>query len=344
MSYSPLEFLLLFALSSVLVGLLTPRFRNFALKKDIFDRPNFSHKTHQQPVPYLGGVAIIAGVCLVTFTSAAFIDLRSLTLVSSVLLPCLILGLVGLVDDLISLSPWPRLIAQSAVGFFVAFLLVRGDTVGSPTGYQSLDVVITVLFIVGLSNSINFFDNVDGGASGTVMISSAFLALLSYTSGQYYLAGISAVLAGSTLGFLKWNRSPARIYMGDAGSLFLGSLLASLLVRFEPSPISFPTTFFVPLFLVAVPLLDTSVAVISRLVRGVSPLQGARDHLSHRLMRVGVPKVRAVMILWALTLVFGILGTLLSSVPFTFEPILTILGSLLWLVALAYFLRIPATD
>jgi UDP-GlcNAc:undecaprenyl-phosphate GlcNAc-1-phosphate transferase len=191
---------------------------------------------------------------------------------------------------------------------------------------------------------VNFFDNVDGGASGTVAISALFLVLLSYSSGQYYIAAISIVVAGSTLGFLKWNRSPARIYMGDAGSLFLGSLIASLLVRFDPNPIVYPTFFFVPLFLIAIPILDTSTVVISRIARGVSPFKGGRDHLSHRLMRLGISKVNSVLLLWGFTLLYGVFALILSNAPYSQEPLVVIIGSAIWLIALILFLRIPAID
>ena len=132
--------------------------------------------------------------------------------------------------------------------------------------------------------------------------------------------------------------------MGDAGSLFLGSLLATLLVRFEPNPITYPTFFFVPLFLIAVPLLDTCVAVLSRVRRGVSPLQGGRDHLSHRLMRLGIPKVKSVIILWLTTALFGMIALALSNVSYRLEPAVTTIGSLIWIFAFIYFFRIPATD
>ncbi len=344
MTYSPLDYLALFLATGLLVGFLTPKIRKLAIKREIFDAPNSSHKTHSEPVPYLGGLAIIFGVIVVAFAATWQADSKALDLVAAVLLPSLFLGAIGLIDDLIELSPWPRFLAQTLVGIAVAITLIATDTVGSPTGSRILDISLTILFIVGLSNSINFFDNVDGGASGTVAISALFLAFLSYSSNQYYIAAISVVAVGATSGFLFWNRSPARIYMGDAGSLFLGSLMASVLVRFEPNPIAYPTFFFVPLFLIAIPLLDTSVVVISRIVRGVSPFKGGRDHLSHRLMRIGIPKVKAVLLLWVMTGLFGIIAVILSNVSYRFEPAVVLSGSILWMVALFYFLRIPATD
>jgi UDP-GlcNAc:undecaprenyl-phosphate GlcNAc-1-phosphate transferase len=343
-NYSPLAYFALFLFSALFVGLLTPKIRKIAIKRKIFDTPDSAHKSHKEPVPYLGGVAIIIGVVGITFTTTLASNPDLLPLVAGVLLPSLFLGAIGLIDDLINLSPWPRFIAQSLVGIAVAITLIKTDTVGSPTGSRALDTAITVLFIVGLSNSVNFFDNVDGGASGTVAISAIFLALLSYSSGQYYIAAISMVVAGATLGFLKWNKSPARIYMGDAGSLFLGSLMASLLVRFDPNPIFYPTSFFVPVFLMAIPILDTATVVISRVTRGASPFKGGRDHLSHRLMRLGNSKIISVLILWGLSLIYGILALILSNAPYEKELLITILGSLIWLMALIFFLRTPATD
>ena len=344
MNYFLLEYLALFLATGVIVGLLTPRFRLLALRKKIFDAPNSQHKTHTEPVPYLGGLAIISGVILVTLPTTYITNPSLIGMVLGILLPPLFLGAIGLIDDLVNLSPWPRFIAQSLAGVAVAATIIWTDTVGSPTGSRVLDICITIIFIVGLSNSVNFFDNVDGGASGTVAISTIFLAFLSYSTSQYYIAALSIVLSGATAGFLWWNKSPARIYMGDAGSLFLGSLLASLLVRFDPNPIAFPTFFFVPLFLIAVPLLDTCTVVTSRIARGVSPFKGGRDHLSHRLMRKGFSKVRAVILLWNMTFVFGLFAVTLSSVSFKFEPIMTLAASISWLILLFIFLRLPAQD
>jgi len=343
-NYSPIDYLSLFLVSALIVGFLTPKIRNIAIKREIFDAPNSGHKTHKEPVPYLGGIAIIIGVLVVTLSATLTSDSDQIATVLAVLIPSLFLGFVGLIDDLVKLKPWPRFLAQTAVGIAVAITLIKTNTVGSPTGSRGLDIALTILFIVGLSNSVNFFDNVDGGASGTVAISASFLALLSYVSGQYYIAAISAVIAGATIGFLRWNRSPARIYMGDAGSLFLGSLMASILVRFDPNPITYPTFFFVPLFLIAIPLLDTTVVIISRIFRGISPFTGGRDHLSHRLMRTGLSKVKAVSTLWGFTFLFALLALLLSNVSHRWELRVTLLGSTIWIVLLFLFLRIPATD
>ena len=343
MNYSPLAYLALFLFSALFVGLLTPRIRKIAIKRKIFDTPDSAHKSHKEPVPYLGGIAIIIGVVGITFTATLFSNPDLLPLVAGVLVPSIFLGAIGLIDDLIDLSPWPRFIAQSLAGTAVAFILIQTNTVGSPTGSRALDIAITVLFLVGLSNSVNFFDNIDGGASGTVAISALFLSILSYSSEQYYISAISAVVAGGTFGFLKWNISPARIYMGDAGALFLGILIATLTLRFDPNPIYLSASFALPILLLAVPILDTSVAVISRLRRRISPFQGGQDHLSHRLMRAGLSKRQAVLSLWIISSFYCLIAIAISNAPFDLERALTGIAGIIWLLMLALFLRTPDT-
>jgi len=215
--------------------------------------------------------------------------------------------------------------------------LVSTNTLGSPTGSKVIDVFITILWIVGLTNAVNFFDNVDGGASGAIAISSAFLGLLAMQGGQILIASLSFVLCGATLGFLVWNKPPARIYMGDAGALFLGVLVASLAIRLDPNPINRISSFAVPIFLLAIPILDTSVAVTKRILRGVSPFQGGRDHLSHRLMGRGIEKRKSVLILWALAFYFSILALGISVAPYSAEGLITGLGLASWSALFIFF-------
>ena len=335
------QYLILYVCSATFVGLITPKIREIAIHRNVVDKPTQNHKTHSEPIPYLGGAGIAIGITVVSYVSTTLFASQALSLVSGILIPAFILGVVGLVDDVFNLKPFPRFLAQSGVGVFVALLLIRTKTVGSPTGSELADVFITTIFIVGLCNAINFFDNIDGGASGAVSISSTVLLLLSIQSGQYYLAAMAAVLAGSTLGFLWWNKSPARIYMGDAGSLFLGVLLASLLVRFEPSPINRISSFAVPLLVVAIPILDASVAIATRIFRGVSPFQGGKDHLSHRLMQKGFGKQSAVITLWLMTVLFGALAILVSFTPYELEIYVTIFGFILWCLLFAVFVKFP---
>ena len=319
MVISQINYFFLFVISYVLVGLLTPLMRKIAIAQGVLDRPNSAHKSHKKPVPYLGGVAIIIGVVLVSYLAliSSKFTWSNFWLATSVLGPAVAMGLVGLWDDLKSLNPLPRFIGQSIAGLIVALILVFNENVGNPTGITGLDVAITVLWIVGICNSINFFDNLDGGAAGTVAITAISLTYLAITGGQYFIAALSVVVAGSTLGFLIWNRTPARIYMGDAGALFLGVLIATLTVRFNPSTDSSISSFAIPILLLAIPILDTTVAVFSRLLRGVSPFQGGKDHLSHRLIRFGLSRKFTVVILWLASAFFCLIAIAISF----FNPI-----------------------
>ena len=339
------EYLALGFTALVVVGVLTPYARRFAITHQIYDVPNSSHKSHVEPIPYLGGLAIIIGTIVIAYAAlfAREFSAKNLALETSVLGPALLLGMVGLWDDIKNLKPLPRLIMQSTVGVFTAILLLVTNTMGTQTGHAWLDGLITLIWIVGICNSINFFDNVDGGAAGTVAISSIALAYLGYQGGQYFVAALSAVVAGATIGFLLWNRSPARIYMGDAGALFLGVLIATLTIRFHPHAQTKWTSFSTKILLLAVPILDTSVAVTSRLLRRVSPFQGGQDHLSHRLIRAGLERRIAVFVLWGMTAGFALCAAVIPSVSRLTEEILVGGAVAVWIMMFSLFLRTSDT-
>lgn len=335
------EYFLLFVMAYLLVGALTPLMRRIAIATDVIDRPNSSHKSHKQPVPYLGGVAIIIGVIAISYSTSLVSNFTTNTfwLATSVLGPALALGLIGLWDDLKNLKPLPRFIAQSVAGIFTAGILIATDNVGNPTGSTIFDSVITIIWVVGICNSINFFDNLDGGAAGTVAISSIALAFLALNGDQYLIAALSTVTAGATLGFLVWNKSPAKIYMGDAGALFLGVLLATLTIRLHPDSDTQLGSYFTPIFLVAIPILDTTVAVFSRLRRQLSPFQGGQDHLSHRLVRAGLSRKQAAITLWGLSALYAALAIVISRPNESIENYLVSGAGLLWVTFFILFFR-----
>ncbi len=341
MTISHIQDLLLAVGALILVGAVTPLMRKIAIRLDVMDSPGTSHKTHKEPVPYLGGVGIIIGIVAISFGALIYkhSESRNYWLALSVLGPALILGLIGLWDDIKNLPPLPRFIAQTVAGLFTSALLIASSTVGTPTGSKVLDAVITTIWIVGICNSVNFFDNLDGGAAGTIAISSIALTKIAIDGGQYLVGGLAAVTAGATLGFLLWNKSPARIYMGDAGALFLGILIASLTIRLHPDAQTEWTSLATPLLLLAVPILDTSVAVISRLRRKVSPFQGGRDHLSHRLIRAGLSRPMAAITLWIMSGAFALCAVLISLLGKGSEEGLTALAALTWIGMFIFFIR-----
>jgi UDP-GlcNAc:undecaprenyl-phosphate GlcNAc-1-phosphate transferase len=317
--------------------------RKLAISKEILDRPNSAHKSHIEPIPYLGGVAIILGVILVTYISLLFSrsPLSNFWLVTSLIAPALAMGMIGLWDDIKTLPPFPRFIGQTITGIIVSVILIFSNSFANPTGATFLDVIVTIFWVVGICNSINFFDNLDGGAAGSVAVSTITLTYLSLSNGQSSIAAMSLVVAGATLGFLIWNRSPARIYMGDAGALFLGVLLATLTIRLEPETNSLISSFATILLLLAVPILDTSVAVFSRLRRRISPFQGGKDHLSHRLIRAGLSRKISAAILWLLSAFFCLIAIMLSHLNPILEVRIVVISALIWLLLFVGFMKRP---
>jgi len=341
LSISSLEYFLLFISSYALVGILTPLMRRIAISKEILDRPDSNHKSHTSPTPYLGGVAVAIGVLIVTYSALIMsgAGANNFWLATSLLGPAVAIGVIGLLDDIKNLHPLPRFIGQSISGVVVASLLIFTNNLGNPTGSTLLDVFITILWIVGICNSINFFDNLDGGAAGTISISAVAISILTLSNGQTFLAALSLVVAGATLGFLIWNKSPARIYMGDAGALFLGVLIATLTVRLNPETDSRFASFAIPILLLAIPILDTTVAVLSRLRRGISPFQGGKDHLSHRLIKLGLSRKVTAVLLWSLSVIFAAIAIIISLDLFTNEFIGLSIGITIWIFLLGFFLN-----
>ena len=351
MSISTTQFVILGVAAFALTGLLTWPVRALAIRLGAMDAPNLARKTQVEPVPYLGGVAIALGITIITF-AAVYVggnkngenagQLKDLAL--TVLLPALILGAMGLIDDLRSLSPWPRLITQCVVGTVVALVIVNSGTTGTPFGTSTLNSLVSIFWIVGICNSINFFDNLDGAASGAVAIAALGVFFIAFDRGQELVSALSIVTAGATIGFLLWNKSPAKIYMGDAGALFLGIIISVATIRLNPGIEPTWKSLTIPVILLAVPLLDTCVAVFSRLARGVSPLTGGKDHLSHRLVRAGLTRPMAARALWVASGVCAIVAVLVYKNPGTVGSLLITAFAGGWLLALVLFLRTKSHD
>ena len=344
MNYSVTQFALLGFLTFVLVGVITPQIRKVALHFNAVDAPNLERKVQKEPVPYLGGVAIAIGVVAASYGSMLAVDFswHTIRLASTVLVPAIAISAMGLWDDLRGLQPWPRLIAQTVTGIGVSSILIATDTSGVAFGNTLLNYAITTLWIVGVCNSINFFDNHDGGAAGTVAVITFFTFFIAYDRQQVLVSALAVVTAGATAGFLIWNRHPAKIYMGDAGSLFLGIIISVLTIRLSPGVVPTYKSVAIPVLLMAIPILDTTVAVISRLYRGISPFQGGRDHLSHRLMRIGFQRKSTAISLWSLAAFYAALALALYTWPDTWGTEILILAAITWLAMLVAFLRIPS--
>ena len=346
MSISAIEFVLLGGAAFVLSGLLTWPVRKLAIWVGAMDNPTIDRKTQKEPVPYLGGVSIALTVSLITYASIIYSDNTKTTfpLVTYLLLPAVFMGAMGLVDDLRGLQPMPRLIFQTIVAVIVSVVLIQTKTIGTPLDNTFLVQVIVVLWIVGLCNSINFFDNLDGGAAGTVAVSTLGITLIAFWQGQELIAALAVVTAGATIGFLLWNKSPAKIYMGDAGALFLGIIVSVLTIRLNPGINPLWNSIALLPMLLAVPILDTCIAVFSRIKRGISPFTGGKDHLSHRLMRKGISKRNTAYCLWAMQASFVALALITYKWTASLGTPAIALAGAYWLGAFVWFWRIPSSD
>jgi UDP-GlcNAc:undecaprenyl-phosphate GlcNAc-1-phosphate transferase len=345
-SIQPTEYLLLGIAGFVLAGFLTWPVRKVAIAIGAMDKPNLERKTQKEPVPYLGGLAIAVSVVVLTFAAVIRSDNTQTTfpLAATLLFPAVFLGLMGLIDDLASLNPLPRLIIQTVMAIVVAAFLIKTETVGITLDGTFIDEITMTIWIIGICNSINFFDNLDGGAAGTVAVSTIGIALIALGEGQELIAALSIVTAGSTIGFLMWNRSPAKIYMGDAGALFLGVIVSVLTIRLNPGIAPQWNSIALLPILLAVPILDTCVAVFSRLYRGISPFTGGKDHLSHRLMRKGLNKQNTAFALWGAQAVFVCSALAVYQWTAAIGTQLIIATGVAWVVAFVWFWRIPSTD
>ena len=346
MSINSIQYLLLGLLAFVLAGFLTWPVRKIAISIGAMDTPNLDRKTQKEPIPYLGGVAIAASIVILTFAAVIRSNNTQATfpLAAMLLFPAIFLGTVGLVDDLRTLQPLPRLVIQTITAIVVSVFLINTDTVAIHFDSTILDELIMVIWIIGICNSINFFDNLDGGAAGTVAVSSLGIAAIALGEGQELIAALSIVTAGSTLGFLMWNKSPAKIYMGDAGALFLGVIVSVLTIRLNPGIAPQWSSIALLPMLLAVPILDPRVAVFSRIKRGISPFTGGKDHLSHRLMRKGLSKRNTAFALWAAQGFFVLCAFIVYSFTASVgTPVIAATG-LIWLAAFVWFWKIPSTD
>ena len=239
-------------------------------------------RLHSRPTPYLGGVAILLMACL----STPFVGKWEAE-AAVIMAGALVLGLVGLLDDMRNLRPAPRLLAEAAAAGLAAAAGAKVFLFGDP-----LDTVITIVWLVGVTNVFNLVDNMDGAATGIATVTAGALVLAAGLSGQVLVGGLAAVVFGSCLAFLVFNWHPARIFLGDAGALPIGYLLAviALKLRFDVPHAASVTAV---VLLTAPALFDTTLVVISRTQRRVPIYIGGTDHTSHRLLRLGL-STRAV--------------------------------------------------
>ena len=298
----------------VVAWVLTPLLLRVAVDRCVLDLPD-ARKAQTSPVPYLGGLAIVGGFSAMCLAAAALTRASSVVAELGVLLGIgLALAVLGLVDDLRGgISPGLRVLVEVLAGAGVWATGSGSDLQAGP----AVDLLVTVLWVVGITNAFNLLDNMDGLSAGLASIAGLALAVIAGLNGQFLVAALAAATAGCAAGFLRHNFHPARIYMGDAGSLVLGFLLAVLGLKLQLVGTPPVVAMFVPMLVLGVALFDTTLVSWQRLAHGRSPFQGGRDHASHRLVWVGIPVPVAVCLLYATAVSLGWLAVLLARLDTT---------------------------
>lgn len=291
-----------FLLALVAVYLLTPLMRTVALRFGIVDEPNF-RKVHHKPVPYLGGVAIylgfLAGLLLIP---GAWPRLAPLVIGGTLIL------ILGVVDDAKNLPAKVKFAGQVAVATLVVLMGLRIQGVTNPFGgYIHLGfwgIPLTVVWLVSFTNVMNLVDGLDGLAAGIAAIASGALSVVAFEKGQPLVATLALALSGASAGFLPHNFNPAKIFMGDAGAMFLGFMLAGISVEGALKGAA-AIALVIPVVALGVPVLDTACAIIRRFQNGQPIHQADRGHFHHRLLALGLSPKQAVLFVYLLSLALG---------------------------------------
>ncbi|MBQ7491934.1 MAG: undecaprenyl/decaprenyl-phosphate alpha-N-acetylglucosaminyl 1-phosphate transferase [Clostridia bacterium] len=302
-----------FVLALAVSFAVTPAVKMFAIKIKAIDVPKDSRRMHKLPIPRAGGLAIFTGFLV------GFLLFGQLTAQSrAILIGALLLVALGVVDDVVALKPPVKFLGQIVAALIPALSGVVVEYFSNPfsqSGYLALGVFsipVTVIWIVGITNAVNFIDGLDGLACGVSTIATVTMFVIAILYSEVQIAVMMAALAGGCLGFLPYNMNPAKIFMGDTGAMFLGYLLAVTSIQglFKFYAV---ISFAVPFIVLGLPIFDTAFAIVRRVAHGQSPLQADRGHVHHRLIDLGFDQKQSVAILYAFSAVMGLTAVILAT-------------------------------
>jgi len=338
--------LLTFVVAALLTALVVPLVRRLGLRWGLTDQPD-PRKQHTTPMVRLGGVGIVLGfsaALTLTWLLGGFAELEVSKdqQIWTTLAGSLCFFFIGLADDLFALPPLPRLAGQLAVSMVVWHEGVRIGTVELPLdwlGHSSpqlalpdpLSLLATLIWLVGITNAINWLDGLDGLAAGVSGIAAVGLISVSFSLHQPAAGLLAAALAGGCLGFLRHNFNPARIFMGDGGSYFLGFALAAISIV-GPAKGLTSVSLLLPLLILSLPLADMSAVIMGRLSEGRSPFYPDRRHLHHRLLRSGLSHRRTVLLIYAFSQWLGALALVLVNAELRFLWLALATAVLVWVL------------
>ena len=316
-----------FVLAAATCALVTPLVRRMAFAVGVFDEPDAERRVHAQPTPRLGGIAIYLGFMLSLFTVLnlalthtaevrKFLSYSDLAHIIGLLFGGTLMMGVGLWDDIMGMSPRRKFVAQLAVSAIAVVLygFTIIDVQLPKFGYLDLAwfaIPFSLFWYMGMVNAINFLDGLDGLVAGVSLIASITLILVSLWHNQYLVAITMCALAGSAAGFLPYNYNPARIFMGDGGSLFIGFVLASAAVMGTEKK-AVAISLIIPLLVLALPILDTAAAIVRRMRRGVPLFAPDRGHVHHQLLDLGLSQRQAVNLIYIVCGLLGVIALVLS--------------------------------
>ncbi len=307
-----------FLVATIICFLMTPVVIKLAKRFGFMDIPKDNRRMHNKPIPLSGGLAmyITLVVSILIFVKLGYISLS--TEIIGLIVGSSVIVVSGLIDDKVGLSPKKKIVFQLVAGICLVLGGVRIDFFNNPFGVgdpfiyiKYLSIPITLFWITGITNTINLIDGLDGLAAGVSMICSISLMCIAYKFGFTEVTIIAAILAGACLGFLPFNFNPAKIFMGDTGALFLGFVLSYISIEGVMKSVV-ALTIIVPVIILGVPVFDTAFAMIRRKLSGKSMVEADKGHLHHRLLAMGLSQRQTVIVLYTISIIFGVLANVIS--------------------------------
>ncbi len=303
-------------LAAAVVALIsTPVVRSLAFRVGAVDVPKDNRRMHNHPIPRMGGLAIFFG-----FVLSVLIFLPLSQQLRGMVLGAVIIVILGIFDDIYALPAKPKFLVQILAALIAVLAgnriyILSNINIFSSEPYWELgwlSIPISVLWIVGITNAVNLIDGLDGLACGVSTISSMTLLVIALTVSEPDVAILMAALAGACIGFLPYNLNPAKIFMGDTGSTFLGFILATVSIQ---GLFKFYTiiSFAVPFLMLGLPIFDTCFAILRRLAKGQSPMSPDRGHIHHRLIDMGFSQKQAVAVLYVISAILGLSAVVLTT-------------------------------
>ena len=301
--------------AAVVAFITTPVVRSLAFRIGAVDVPKDNRRMHNHPIPRMGGLAIFFGFIL---SAIIFVPLE--TPIRGMLLGGVIIVILGIFDDIYSLPAKPKFLIQIVSALIAVLMGNQIDVLSNPNIFSSdpywelgwLSIPISVLWIVGITNAVNLIDGLDGLACGVSTISSLTMLVIALVAAEPQVAFLMAALAGACIGFLPYNLNPAKIFMGDTGSTFLGFILATVSIQglFKSYAI---ISFAVPFLMLGLPIFDTCFAIFRRVSHGQSPMSPDRGHIHHRLIDMGFNQKQAVAVLYVISAILGLSAVMLTT-------------------------------